>query len=144
MRISDWSSDVCSSDLHRRPQHPELDVQYGPHHPVTLRPAGPLAALAKAAGVTGPLMVNSLHWQGLDRIAARLTVEAEAEDGTPEAVSVAGAKAFALGVQWHPEYKAWENPFSSQLFEALGAAARARASARAPEDVFPRAAVGQA
>ncbi|HEY9549212.1 MAG TPA: gamma-glutamyl-gamma-aminobutyrate hydrolase family protein [Kiloniellaceae bacterium] len=129
---------------HRRPQHPELDVQYGPHHPVTLRPGGPLAALAKAAGVTGPLMVNSLHWQGLDRIAARLTVEAEAEDGTPEAVSVAGAKAFALGVQWHPEYKAWENPFSRQLFEAFGAAARARASARAPEDVFPRAAVGQA
>src|SRR3546814_11238664 len=61
MRISDWSSDVCSSDLHRRPQHPELDVQYGPHHPVTLRPAGPLAALAKAAGVTGTLMVNSLR-----------------------------------------------------------------------------------
>src|SRR3546814_99869 len=77
---------------HRRPQHPELDVQYGPHHPVTLRPGGPLAALAKAAGIAGPLMVNSLHWPGLDRIAARLTVEAEAEDGTPEAASAAGAK----------------------------------------------------
>jgi putative glutamine amidotransferase len=129
---------------HRRPQHAELDVQYGPHHPVALRAGGPLAAYARAAGIDGPLMVNSLHWQGLDRIAATLTVEAEAEDGTPEAVSVKGAKAFALGVQWHPEYKAWENPFSRQLFEAFGAAARARAAARPSQDVFPLAALGQA
>ncbi|MPZ09033.1 MAG: gamma-glutamyl-gamma-aminobutyrate hydrolase family protein [Kiloniellaceae bacterium] len=129
---------------HRRPQHRELDVQYGPRHPVVLRAGGPLAAYARAAGIEGPLMVNSLHWQGLDRIAARLVVEAEAEDGTPEAVSVKNAKAFALGVQWHPEYKAWENPFSRQLFEAFGAAARARAVARAAEDIFPLAELGQA
>lgn len=129
---------------HRRPPHPDLDVQYGPRHPVTLRAGGPLATLARAAGITGPLMVNSLHWQGLDRIAAGLTVEAEAEDGTPEAVSVDGAKAFALGVQWHPEYKAWENPFSRQLFEAFGAAARARAGERSRDEVFPLAALGQA
>lgn len=133
---------------HRRPQHAELDVQYGPRHPVILRPGGPLAAMAKAASIDGPLMVNSLHWQGLDRIADGLTVEAEAEDGTPEAVSVDGARAFALGVQWHPEYKAWENPFSRELFEAFGAAARARAAARgtgqSPEGVFPLAALGQA
>jgi putative glutamine amidotransferase len=129
---------------HRRPQHPELDVQYGPRHPVTLRAGGPLAALAEAAGIDGPLMVNSLHWQGLDRLAEGLVVEAEAEDGTPEAVSLRGARAFALGVQWHPEYKAWENPFSRQLFAAFGAAARARAAARPSEDVFPMAALGQA
>ncbi len=129
---------------HRRPQHPELDVQYGPRHPVKLRAGGPIAALAEAAGTEGDLMVNSLHWQALDRVAERLVVEAEAEDGTPEAVSVKGAKAFALGVQWHPEYKAWENPFSRQLFEAFGAASRARASGRPADDVFPLAALGQA
>lgn len=129
---------------HRRPQHPELDVQYGPRHPVVLRAGGPLAAMAKAAGIEGPLMVNSLHWQGLDRLADGLVVEATAEDGTPEAVSVAGAKAFAIGVQWHPEYKAWENPFSRRLFEAFGSAARARAAARTTDDVFPLAALGQA
>lgn len=129
---------------HRRPQHPDLDVQYGPRHPVTLRAEGPLADLARAAAIGGPLMVNSLHWQALDRVAASLVVEAVAEDGTPEGVSVADAKAFALGVQWHPEYKAWENPFSRQLFEAFGAAARARAAARAEADVFPLAALGQA
>ncbi|WP_299395510.1 gamma-glutamyl-gamma-aminobutyrate hydrolase family protein [Pelagibius sp.] len=111
---------------HRRPQHPELDVQYGPKHPVRLRAGGPFAALAGAES----LMVNSLHWQALDRVADDLVEEAWAEDGTVEAVSVAGARAFALGVQWHPEYKAWENPFSQSLFEAFGAAAARRAAER--------------
>lgn len=129
---------------HRRPQHPELDVQYGPKHPVKLRPGGAFAALAAAAGIEGPLMVNSLHWQALDRVAEGLEVEAEAEDGTPEGVSVAGAKAFALAVQWHPEYKAWEDAFSRQLFEAFGAAVRARAAGQEGDGVFPLAALGQA
>ena len=111
---------------HRRPKHPELDVQYGPKHPVRLRAGGPFAELAGAE----ELMVNSLHWQGLDRVADGLTEESWAEDGTVEAVSVAGARAFALGVQWHPEYKAWENPFSARLFTAFGKAAQGRAEAR--------------
>ncbi|MEQ8357507.1 MAG: gamma-glutamyl-gamma-aminobutyrate hydrolase family protein [Kiloniellaceae bacterium] len=128
---------------HRRPKHPDLDVQYGPSHPVTLRVGGPLAALATAAGIKGDLMVNSLHWQGLDRVADSLIVEAQAEDGTPEAVSVTHAKSFALGVQWHPEYKAWEDPFSSQLFEAFGAAARVRAAAPAVAEDAPRAVLGR-
>lgn len=129
---------------HRRPQAPNPDVQYGPRHPVKLRAGGPVAALAAAAGIEGDLMVNSLHWQALDEIAEDLVIEAEAADSTPEAVSVKGAKGFALGVQWHPEYKAWENPFSRQLFEAFGAAARARATGRPSDDVFPLAALGQA
>jgi putative glutamine amidotransferase len=136
--------DIPGRHDHRRPQHQDLDVQYGPKHPVRLRPGGPLAALAKAAGIEGDLMVNSLHWQGLDRVAEGLTVEAEAEDGTPEAVSVDGARAFALGVQWHPEYKAWENPFSRQLFEAFGAATRARALGRPAAAVLTEAALSQA
>lgn len=111
---------------HRRPQHPELDVQYGPNHPVRLRPEGPLAAMAGAETLT----VNSLHWQALDRVAERLVPEAWAEDGTVEAVSVSGARNFALGVQWHPEYKAWENPFSQRLFADFGKAVQNRAADR--------------
>ncbi|NIA71001.1 gamma-glutamyl-gamma-aminobutyrate hydrolase family protein [Pelagibius litoralis] len=111
---------------HRRPQHPEFDVQYGPKHPVRLRPDGPFATMASAES----LMVNSLHWQALDRIADGLTEEAWAEDGTVEAVSVSGADAFALGVQWHPEYKAWENPFSARLFADFGTAVQNRAALR--------------
>jgi putative glutamine amidotransferase len=77
------------------------------------------------------LTVNSLHHQAIDRLAEDLAVEAVAPDGTIEAVRVVNAGNFALGVQWHPEYKVMENPASVRLFEAFGAACRARAQARA-------------
>ena len=110
---------------HRRPEHADLDVQYGPVHPAHLTPDGVFARLLGTTEIT----VNSLHNQGLDRVAESLAVEAVADDGTVEAVSVKGARGFALGVQWHPEYKAMENPVSARLFAAFGDAARAHAAA---------------
>ncbi|MEM7169147.1 MAG: gamma-glutamyl-gamma-aminobutyrate hydrolase family protein [Pseudomonadota bacterium] len=112
---------------HRRPQDPSLDVQYGPRHTVKFTPGGKFARLAGCES----LEVNTLHWQAIDKLANRLTAEGTAPDGTIEAVSVKGAKGFALGVQWHPEYKSWENDFSKRLFSTFGAAARARMRARA-------------
>jgi putative glutamine amidotransferase len=111
---------------HRRPKHEDLNVQYGPRHAVTLSAGG---AMARLAGCE-TLMVNSLHWQAIDRIAPDLTVEAIAPDGTIEAVSVRNARAFALGVQWHPEYRPLDDDFSTRLFAAFGTAARARAAKR--------------
>jgi putative glutamine amidotransferase len=43
---------------------------------------------------------------------------------------VRDARGFALAVQWHPEWKARDNPFSSALFAAFGAAAREYADHR--------------
>lgn len=111
---------------HRRPKHDDPDVQYGPSHKIALTPGGRLEALAGAP----ELMVNSLHGQGIDRVAESLSVEALAEDGTVEAVSVTGAPGFALGVQWHPEYKAMDNSFSKRLFAAFGVAARTYSKSR--------------
>lgn len=113
-------------DDHRRPQHEDLNVQYGPRHEVSLSAGGAIARLAGRE----TLMVNSLHWQAIDRIAPTLTVEAVAPDGTIEAVAVRNAPVFAIGVQWHPEYRALEDAFSTRLFAAFGAAARARAAGR--------------
>lgn len=113
-------------DDHRRPRHEDLDVQYGPRHEVKLSAGGAMARLAGG----GSLMVNSLHWQAIDRIAEDLSVEAVAPDGTIEAVAVRDAHAFALGVQWHPEYRPLDDAFSTRLFAAFGAAARARAASR--------------
>ena len=95
-------------------------------HAVALSQGGVLARLAGAAEVT----VNSLHSQGIDRLAERLAIEATAPDGLVEAVRVKDAAVFALAVQWHPEWRVRENPFSLALFEAFGDAARARAAAR--------------
>jgi putative glutamine amidotransferase len=100
--------------------------RYEPAHPVTLRMGGPLAVLAGTSEVT----VNSLHAQAIDRLAPALQAEAHAADGTIEAVSVKSARAFALGVQWHAEWKCSEDALSCALFKAFGDACRARARAR--------------
>ena len=104
--------------------HPE---RYEPVHEIHLTPGGYLQELFDGAAT---IPVNSLHAQGIDRLAEGLVVEAVAEDGTIEAVRVRDARAFALGVQWHPEWRVLDNPWSRRLYAAFGAAARERAAAR--------------
>jgi putative glutamine amidotransferase len=101
--------------------------RYAPVHPVRLVSDGTLQRLLEGAST---IQVNSLHAQGIDRLAERLRVEAMAPDGTVEAVSVKDARGFALAVQWHPEWRVLENPTSRRLFAAFGAACRARQRAR--------------
>jgi len=101
---------------HRSPKD-SPDGPYGPAHSVALTPGGLLVSLAGAAEV----MVNSLHSQGIDRLAPILRVEARAPDGQIEAVSLPEAR-FVVGVQWHPEYKALGNPLSRALFSAFAEA----------------------
>jgi putative glutamine amidotransferase len=79
-------------------------------------------------------MINSIHRQGIKKIAAGLEIEATAPDGIIEAVSVKGARSFAFGTQWHPEYKAWLNPDSVKLFEAFGNAVRAHRREKSEPD----------
>ena len=111
---------------HRAPELDDLDGRYGPAHDVDIVPGGQLARILG----TPRTRVNSLHRQGLARVAAALEVEARAPDGIVEAVSVRGAQTFALGVQWHPEYRACDNKDSVALFTAFGNAARASLQAR--------------
>jgi putative glutamine amidotransferase len=95
-----------------------------PAHPIAITPGGQLEQILGKRET----LVNTLHRQGIDGVAPALAVEATAPDGTVEAVSVKGARGFAMGVQWHPEYKAADNPDSVKLFTAFGAAARAYAA----------------
>ena len=118
--------EVAGLDDHREDKSQPLDAQYGPAHEVLLAPGGLLAGLAASERIT----VNSVHAQGIDRLGSALTVEATAPDGLVEAVRVAGAGAFAIGVQWHPEWRFAEDPFSTALFAAFGEACRARVAQR--------------
>ena len=103
-----------------------LDASGKPPAPVGRRGE---QCLAKLAGGEG-LGVNSLHNQGIARLAPRLVAEAWAPDGTIEAVRVRDAPGFALGVQWHPEYD-WQHDAASRgLFELFGRAARDWAAQR--------------
>jgi putative glutamine amidotransferase len=105
---------------HREDKTAALDVQYAPVHDVHLTDRGMLRRFAGDASV---IRVNSLHGQGIDRLGDGLAVEAVAPDGQVEGVSVKGAAGFALGVQWHPEWKFWNDAFSTALFAAFGQAA---------------------
>jgi putative glutamine amidotransferase len=111
---------------HRAPESTDLDARYGPVHPIDITPGGQLEAIFASRRIK----VNSVHRQAIARLADGLAVEALAPDGIIEAVSVKGAAEFALGVQWHPEYKASANADSVKLFEAFGDAARRHAGLR--------------
>jgi putative glutamine amidotransferase len=107
---------------HNHKENPDdpIDVQYGPSHEVHLVEGGLLRDLAGTDTVT----VNSLHSQGVARLADGVTVEAVADDGLIEGFQVDGAINFALGLQWHPEWKVTENSFSMAIFKAFGDACR--------------------
>jgi putative glutamine amidotransferase len=114
--------DVNGHKDHRARQDVSLDEAYGPVHPVSLR-----GKLRDWVG-RDEIMVNSLHWQGIARLADGLKPEAFAEDGLIEAVRGPDEAAFCLGVQWHPEWSAKSNEVSTSLFRRFGAAAKGRAS----------------
>jgi putative glutamine amidotransferase len=106
---------------HRDRDEDPIEVQYALAHDVVIEPGGVLERLLGSDRIA----VNSLHGQGVKRLAPRLKVEARAPDGLVEAFSVPDAEGFALAVQWHPEWHAAENPVSMRLLNAFGDAARA-------------------
>jgi putative glutamine amidotransferase len=111
---------------HRDDESLPLDDQYAPAHEIRLEPGG---LLGRIFGVDR-LKVNSLHSQGVQRLGDALSVEARAPDGLIEAFRVTDSGTFAVGVQWHPEWKFQEDSYSRALLAAFGAACRQRASSR--------------
>jgi putative glutamine amidotransferase len=111
---------------HRAPKSDDVNIRYAPRHNVDIRQGSFLHHLLGKRET----MVNTIHRQGIKTLGAGLNVEATAPDGIIEAVSVKGAKAFAFATQWHPEFRAAENPDSVKLFSAFGDAVRAHRRAR--------------
>ena len=122
--LHDVPSDAgCAARFdHREDKRADLSVQYGPAHDVELTEGGFLASLLAREVPGRRLRVNSLHGQGIDRSAPNARVEARADDGTIEALHIPAAAAFTLGVQWHPEWRCWEDDVSRRLFAAFGQA----------------------
>ncbi|WP_043310006.1 gamma-glutamyl-gamma-aminobutyrate hydrolase family protein [Pseudomonas sp. ML96] len=108
---------------HREPADEPVEIQYAPRHAVRVQPGGVLAGI----GLPSEIQVNSIHGQGVQRLAPGLRVEALAPDGLIEAFSVEGAPSFALGVQWHPEWQVRSNPNYLAIFQAFGEACRKKA-----------------
>jgi len=106
---------------HRMPRlengdiHPDHQVIFADRHDVHLTPDGTFAKLYGR----NTIRVNSLHGQGILNLDCRVIVEGTADDGTIEAIRIADAPGFALGVQWHAEYDPQSNPVNRVLFEAF-------------------------
>lgn len=111
---------------HRAPDDVPVDEKFAPAHEIAIERGGVLSGLCGAAREK----VNSVHGQGIAELAPPLRIEARADDGTIEAVSVHGARSFALGVQWHPEWDFAQQPFYGRIWQAFGDAARAYLAAR--------------
>jgi putative glutamine amidotransferase len=109
---------------HRMPRlesgeiHPDPTVIFADRHDVSLVPGGAFAQLLGCETIR----VNSLHGQGILHPGERVVIEGTAEDGTIEAIRIADAAGFALGVQWHAEYDPQSNPINRALFQAFGEA----------------------
>ena len=109
---------------HRMPRlengeiHPDHNVVFADRHDVHLTPGGRFAQLYGR----DTIRVNSLHGQGILNLDCRVVVEGVADDGTIEAIRIADAPGFALGVQWHAEYDPQHNPVNRVLFEAFAQA----------------------
>ncbi|MDR3526934.1 MAG: gamma-glutamyl-gamma-aminobutyrate hydrolase family protein [Rhizomicrobium sp.] len=103
---------------HREKANAPREVQWSLAHDVIVTPGGLLAELTGKTRFT----VNSLHGQGIDRLAPSLRVEAHATDGQIEAVSLIEPKGFLLGLQWHPEWHWSEDLVSRAIWQAFAAA----------------------
>ncbi len=76
------------------------------------------------------LSCSSHHHQGVDRVGDGLVVTGRSLDGLIEAIELPARDEddlrFFLGVQWHPEDTAEEDPSQQALFEALAQTAQQR------------------
>lgn len=105
---------------HRMPPDGTLEEKFAIRHDVHFDKGGVFRDLL---GET--VQTNTLHGQGIKTSGPRVIIEGHADDGTPEAIVIKDAPGFTLSVQWHPEYRAAEDPVSRVLFRAFGDAVRA-------------------
>jgi len=105
---------------HHAPAHIGFHDMFEHYHDVALAPDGVLAAAHGKPALT----VNSVHFQGVARLAEPLKVEAYAADGLIEAFSATINRSPVLAVQWHPEWATESDADRQIFFHLLGRALR--------------------
>lgn len=113
---------------HRMPPDGTLEEKFELRHEVIFTPGGVFHRLMGEERI----LTNTLHGQGIETPGKRIVIDGHAPDGTPEAVYIKGAPGFSLGVQWHPEWNAENDPVSRKLFEAFGVAAKSWSAGKRP------------
>ena len=113
--------DIPGRMNHRMPTEGSIEEKFAYRHTIKLSQNSPFIEIFG----TDEVMVNSLHGQGIQDAGPRIIIDGTAPDGTAEAITIKDALGFAMAVQWHPEYRATQDPVSKPLFEAFGKALRA-------------------
>jgi putative glutamine amidotransferase len=101
--------------IHHTPPGVPLEEMFGLEHRVDLAPGGILERALSTSSIT----IVSAHFQGIDRMSSKLTVEATSHDDIIEAIRPASGER-VLAVQWHPEWRAAERVDSLRLFAWFG------------------------
>ena len=113
---------------HRMPRRDGMTTEevFALRHNVSLESNG---LFLRLTGGKSEVRVNSLHGQGIDRLASDFTVEAISEDGIIEGIR-ANSDAFAVGVQWHAEYEPQKHELGDALYREFAQACTAHAAKR--------------
>ncbi len=125
---------ACGGTLHQHlPDRTGRDVHGDPTdgvslmHPVTVAAGSKLEAAVRGASLD---RCTSHHHQGVDRVGKGLVAVAWSPDGLVEAlepVTNVDHSGWVLGVQWHPEATAAEDPAQQAIFDAFAEQVRLRA-----------------
>lgn len=107
---------------HHAPAGASLDEMFAQSHAVRLEEDGILARCWQ----TREAIVNSVHFQGIERLGDGLQIEAVAPDGVIEAFSQLSVGGCVMAVQWHPEWNFATDRQAHWFFAALDAALHGR------------------
>jgi putative glutamine amidotransferase len=115
---------------HRMPRREGMSTEeiFALRHLVHLKRGGMFEKLCGKSEI----MVNSLHGQGIDRLAADFEVEAVSDDGLVEGVRLKnGGTQFAVGIQWHGEYEPQKHVLADAIYKEFAKAVEACAQRKA-------------
>lgn len=99
--------------------------KYLPAHTIELAADGMINSLLREhqnRSLASQYAVNSLHRQCIDQLGEGLRVEATAQDGVIEAISLRDNSQFCLGVQWHPEWFTANDSLNNAIFRSFARA----------------------
>ncbi len=112
---------------HRSDKSLPYERRYDPRHSVKVLEGTLLEHLLRNQSVSNRVFdVNSLHGQGIALVGQNIAVEAVAEDGIIEAISLSSASAFTMGVQWHIEWADNDRPLDLCISNAFRTACEER------------------
>ena len=118
--------DLPGRENHRMPPEGTLEEKFALRHTVRFAKDGVFHRMMGAEEV----MTNTLHGQGIKTAGKRVVIDGRASDDTPEAIYIEGAPGYAISVQWHPEWRAAQDPVSRPLFTSFGEAVHAWSEGR--------------